>query len=47
MVPVEKGFQCKEPGCGEGYLRAEGGIRVYREKGKIIYESGGEDPKAS
>jgi len=40
MLPVAKGFQCKEPGCGEGFLRAERGIRVYREKNTLIFESG-------
>jgi hypothetical protein len=39
MLPVAKGFQCKEPGCGEGFLRAERGIRVYREKNTLIFES--------
>jgi len=39
MVREGNGFQCKEPDCGEGYLRAERGIRVYRDKDKLIFES--------
>lgn len=43
MVRVDKGFECKESDCGEGFLRCARGIRVYREKDTLIFESGVED----
>jgi hypothetical protein len=43
MARDGNGFQCKEPDCGEGYLRAERGIRVYRDKNTLIFEAGDAD----
>ena len=40
MFRVDLGFECKEPDCGEGFLRCARGIRVYREKDTLIFEAG-------